>query len=396
LGASYNKPEIWLSADPRQPDTRTMTNRERILTILDGRVPDRIPWIPRLRIWYEANRREGTLPERYRNLSLREVERDVFGGTAARDGIIYRIEIRNVEIRTRRIGEMDTLTEYVTPVGSVTTRLRSTERLRRQGIQDAEVEFMLKRPEDYPVVEYIIEHTHYTPAYEAYESYEREIGTEGYPMVNCGDCPFHHWMRTLVGYDQGYYHLSDYGPRVERLLGMLTDCLKSRVWPLMVDSPARLLMHGHHLSSQMTPPPIFEQYILPYYEELSPRLRGRRKVLALHADNDTRMILSHIERAGFAMVECFATEPMVPTTMAEARAAWGDRVIVFGGVPSVILEPPYSDEQFEQFMDDLFRTISPAHAFILGIADNAMPGARVERIRRITQMVEQRGQCRLQ
>ena len=98
-----------------------MTNRERILTILDGKVPDRIPWIPRLRIWYEANRREGTLPERYRNLSLREVERDVFGGTAARDGIIYRIELRSVEIRTRQIGEMETLTEYVTPVGSVTT-----------------------------------------------------------------------------------------------------------------------------------------------------------------------------------------------------------------------------------------------------------------------------------
>jgi len=368
-----------------------MTNRQRLLAIMDGKLPDRIPWIPRLGIWHEANRREGTLPERYRGLSLREVERAVFGGTAARDGIIYRIEIRDVEIRTHRPNEMETVTEYVTPVGTVTTRFRSTPHLRRQGIQDAEVGFMLKRREDYPVVEYLVEHTRYTPAFEEYEAYEREVGDEGYPMVNCGDCPMHHWMRALVGYDQAYFHLNDYPAEVERLVAVLADHYRETVWKHMLDSPARLLMHGHHLSSQMTPPPLFERYILAYYEELAPRMRARGKVLALHADNDTRHIFSHIERAGFGMVECFVTHPMVATTLAEARAAWGDRVIIWGGVPSAILEDPFTEEQFEAYMEDLFRTIAPGRAFILGIADNAMPGSKIERIERISEMVEQRG-----
>jgi hypothetical protein len=368
-----------------------MTNRERLLAIMQGRLPDRIPWIPRLQIWYEANKREGTLPDAYRGMSLRGVEREVFGGTAARDAIIYRIEIEEVEIRTHQVSPMETLTEYVTPVGTVTTQFRSTDHLRRQGIQDAEVGFMLKRREDYPVVEHIIEHTRYTPTFEEYEAYERDVGEEGYPMVNCGDCPMHHWMRALVGYNQAYLHLNDYPNEVERLLGVLTDHYKETVWKQMLDSPARLLMHGHHLSSQMTPPSLFERYILPYYEELSPKLRERGKVLALHGDNDTRHILSHIERAGFGMVECFATEPLVQTTLAEARAAWQDRVIIWGGIPSVILEDPFTDEQFKAYMDDLFRTIAPGRAFILGIADNAMPGSKIERIRRITEMVEQRG-----
>ena len=368
-----------------------MTNRERILAILDGRPPDRIPWIPRLEIWYEAQRRAGTLPAPYRDLSLREVEREVFGGTAARDGRIYQEEIHGVEIRQHQSGEMETLTEYVTPVGTVTTQFRSTQRLRSQGIQDAQVEFMLKDRRDYPVVEYIVEHTHYVPCFTEYQQYESEVGEDGYPMVNCGDCPFHHWMRALAGYNQAYYHLCDHANAVERLLAVLTDRFRERLWKPMLDSPARLLMHGHHLSSQMTPPPLFERYIMPYYRELSPLLRSRGKVLALHADNDTRAILSHIEQAGFGMVECFVTHPMVPTTLAEARAAWGERVIIFGGVPSVILEEPFTDEQFEQYMDGLFRVVAPGKAFILGIADNAMPGAKIERIRRITQVVEQRG-----
>jgi uroporphyrinogen-III decarboxylase len=159
----------------------------------------------------------------------------------------------------------------------------------------------------------------------------------------------------------------------------------------MLDSPARLFQHGLHLSSQMTPPRLFEQYVVPYYQELIPPLRARGKTVALHADNDTRAILSQIEKAGFGMVECFVTCPMVPTTLAEARAAWGERVIIWGGVPSVILEEPFTEEQFEEYMDELFETIKPGKAFILGVADNVMPGAKIERIRRITELVETRG-----
>ena len=220
-----------------------MTNRERILAILDGRPPDRIPWFPRLRIWYDANRLAGTLPERYREMAFRDVERDVFGGVSARHAIIYTSQLRGVEVRTRKIDELETLTEYVTPVGTVTTRLRATQRLRQQGIQDSEVDFVLKRREDYAVVEYLTEHTEYTAAYEQYEEYEQGVGEDGYPMVNCGDCPFHHWMRALVGYDRGYYHLQDYTKQVEHLLGVLSDCYRERLWPHLLDSPARLVMH---------------------------------------------------------------------------------------------------------------------------------------------------------
>jgi len=369
-----------------------MTNRERILAILAGRAPDRIPWIPRLGIWYEANRRAGTLPKEYLGLSLRDVERDVFGGTAGRDGIIYRTRLRGVEVKTHRLGPMETLTEYVTPVGTVTTRLRGTEHLRRQGIQDCEVGFMLKRREDYPVVEYLLEHTEYLPAYEDYEAYQREVGDDGYPIVNCGDCPLHHWMRALAGYDQAFFHLNDHPNEVERLVAVMTDRFRETIWKHMLDSPAKLLMHGHHLSSQMTPPPLFRRYILPYYRELTLAMRARGKVVAIHADNDTRLILGLIEQAGIGMAECFVTSPMVKTTLAEARAAWGDRVIIWGGVPSAILEAPFTEEQFDASMDEVFRAIAPGRAFILGIADNAMPGSSIERIRRITQMVQRRGQ----
>ena len=50
-----------------------------------------------------------------------------------------------------------------------------------------------------------------------------------------------------------------------------------------------------------------------------------------------------------------------------------------------------SDAAFERYMDELFDTIAPGDAFVLGVADNIMPGAKIERLRRVAEMVEERG-----
>ncbi len=368
-----------------------MTDRERMLAALRGDPVDRIPWIPRLLLWYNARKQQGTLPPRYADMSLRDIERDLGLGTPARDGHVFRSHMAGVEVRTEDIDTMTRRTEYVTPVGAVSTVFRGSADLRAKGIADLQVEFMLKRVEDYPVVEYILEHTEYVPTYDEYEAYEADIDSEGYPLVSCGDCPFHQWMRALVGYNAAYYHLADHANEVQRLLRAMEDIDRSEVWPLVLDSPARLILHGIHLSSQMTPPPVFDTYVTPYYQDFSARLHAADKYLAMHADNDTTQILDHIERSGFDMVECFVTDPMVSTTLTMAREAWGSRVSIWGAIPSVILEDPYTDEDFEDYMRGVFRDAAPGDALVLGVADNVMPDAKIERVRRVTEMVDEFG-----
>jgi archaellum biogenesis ATPase FlaH len=120
-------------------------------------------------------------------------------------------------------------------------------------------------------------------------------------------------------------------------------------------------------------------------------------VLAYHADDDAKLILGHVKAAGFGMAECFATAPLVSVTLAEARRAWGHDVIIFGGVPSIILEEQVmGDAEFEAYMRDLFRVVAPGDALILGVSDNVMPRAQIERIERITQLVQEYGRYPLQ
>jgi len=363
-----------------------MTNRERILAIIEGRKPDRIPWIPRLQLWYNAHKSAGTLPEKYHGWVLRDIERDLGMGTPARDASIFTTHIENVETKVHRQGN-EIFTEYITPIGTVSSKHVVIEKLEKASMSSYQVEHVIKRPEDYDVMEYITEHTRLAPAYDQYIAYDQEIGGDGLPLVNVGDCPMHRIMREYLGYEKAVFEMVDHPDRVERLLAILSDHAKE-MQKIAAESPAKMILHGEHFDSMMTPPPLFEEYFKPYFQEFAQLLHSKGKILVCHADADSSLLLDLIRESGFDMAECFTTAPMVHCTMAQARKAWGNEVIIWGGIPSVILCEPFSDEAFEAFMSDLFKTITPGDSFILGVADNVMPETKFERIVRISEMLE--------
>ncbi len=367
-----------------------MNDRERLLAVLDREAPDRVPWIPRLLLWYNARKLAGTLPEKWKHSSLREVERDLRLGTPARTGKVFEVRYEGVDIVTSK-ADGKSVTEYHTPAGSVSTVEHYTDELSRMGLPGRVEQYPLKQARDYKVWRYVVEHMHWDPAYQAYDSYDREIGDDGLPMIAAGDVPLHDFLLNLAGYEYGFFHLADYAKEVQGLLNLMVEVQRERLWPVLLKSPARLFLHGVHLSSQFTPPPLFEKHVLPYYEELAPLAREAGKSLAMHADNDTSLIVEMIERAGWDMVECFVTAPMVPLTLGKAREVWGDRVIIWGGIPSLLLSASVPEQQFRSYCRRLFDVIAPGRAFVLGVADNVMPDSLIDRIAWISDLVEERG-----
>lgn len=367
-----------------------MNNRERLLAILNHQPPDRIPWIPRLLLWYNAKLRTHSMPAKYEGLSLREIEHALNVGTPARDGRVYRTEYEKVDVLTREEGNRR-ITEYHTPVGSVRTVMHFTAELDALGLPGRVEEHLLKTPNDYRIWSWIEEHTNYFPAYDDYTAYDIETGDDGLPMIAVGDVPFHSWAQQLAGYEQAFLHLVDFPDEVERLLAVISEVERAKMWPIVLDSPARLLLHGVHLSSQFTPPRLFSKYIIPYYDQIMPFVHEKGMAVAMHADNDVSAIVEHIERAGWDMVECFVTEPMVPMTLERARTTWGTRVTIWGGLPSLLLSPSVSESDFQGYVLKMLQTIAPGDAFILGVADNVMPDSLIERIAWVSEILEERG-----
>jgi hypothetical protein len=361
-----------------------------MIAVLERRPPDRIPFAPRLELWHAGRRATGTLPPRYRGLSLREIERDLRVVTPARQGRVFSIAYDGVQVHERTEGDR-LITEHRTPVGTLRTVLRRPARTDQTGMAAVVEEYPLKGPQDYRSWEYVVEAAHYSPCSAEYTAYDREIGDDGLPFVGVGDVPFHVFLQKLAGYAEAYYHLADDPRRVEHLLDVATRVERERAWPLIAASPARFLMHGQHLSSQITPLPMFERYILPYYRELMPILHAAGKTVAMHADADISLLLPLVEAAGWDALECFVTAPMVPLTIERAREALGNRVILWGGIPSVYLSSWYSDADFEAAVRGVLHAIAPGDAFIAGIADNVMPDSAIERVEWISRLLETEG-----
>ena len=82
---------------------------------------------------------------------------------------------------------------------------------------------------------------------------------------------------------------------------------------------------------------------------------------------------------------------MVPLSLQEARETWGNRIIIWGGIPSLMLSPSVPEVEFRDYVRNVFRTISPGDAFILGVSDNIMPDSLIERVIWISEYIEKHG-----
>jgi corrinoid protein of di/trimethylamine methyltransferase len=103
-----------------------------------------------------------------------------------------------------------------------------------------------------------------------------------------------------------------------------------------------------------------------------------------------------IRDSGTDVAEAVCPAPMTKVSIQEYYRRWSGRITIFGGVPSNLLLPQLTpDDQFQSFMEQLFKGIGDGSRFILGIADTTPPDADFERLVRIGDMVREKGRLPL-
>ena len=394
-----------------------MNDRERMLRACRGEWADRLPWAPRIDLWYYANALRGTLPSRYRpGISLDEIADDIGGGyhkivadyhqsrseedhvdrgigIQNRWGLAYRCELAGVEREVKRDG-LSTGVTYRTPVGSVSTRMLFTEEMRRAGVSIPwRAEPAIKRPEDYRTLGYIFRNIRVRPDYGNYLDFARRVGDRGVAVAYGNDSagPMHFILKNLLDITAFYLEMYDH-PREMRQLCEDLEPFFDQILRVMADSPAEVVFFGANFDEMITYPPFFKEHILPSMQKFADALHGRGKLILSHCDGESRSLLPLFVETGMDVAEAVCPQPMTKVTIGEVRKAFRGKVTVFGGVPSVaLLEESLSDGAFEGFMKRLFSEIAPGDRFILGVSDTTPPNAKFERLLRITERVRQEG-----
>ena len=370
-----------------------MTHRERMLASIRGEAVDHVPFAPRWELWFDSAVREGTLPERLKGLDLYDATREMGWGIKGIMAPVYRLEVRNTKVREtvhEKDGGRNTVTEYETPFGTVSKLFRETPELKQHGVNGLEIEHMIKSVEDYDATIHVIENTEVVPTYDEFREFDASIGDDGLPIGGAGYCPFHVLMREFVGYENTYYQLHDHPEQFARLLQAMDEHTREIV-KVSVESPALVLRHDGNHDSYLTPPPIFDEHFVPFFQHFTSECRKHGKISASHTDGNQSLLLEQIRDSGFAMCEAFTSPPMTPTSIADARMVWGSEVVIWGGIASVMLTPEFSEMEFEEHIVSLIREAAPGNRFIMGTGDNLPTDGLLERMVRVDELCRPEG-----
>lgn len=390
-----------------------MTHRERMLAAVRGEPTDRLPWVPRLDLWYKANQRAGTLPARYRGATLREVAEGLNAGFHAvvpdfRDlrgpeddvdralGIYnlrsfpYATALRHVERVVRWEGDQTTV-EYRTPVGDLRTRVLYDEGMRKAGITITHIaEHAVKSHRDLEAVGYLFEHAEVSPNPEGYAQFAESVGDHGLAVafVSLAGSPMHLLQRELMAVDAFFYEYYDHPSELFRCAERIGTYLE-RVFEALAQCPAEVVFVGANYDATVTYPPFFREHISPWLGRAARACHSRGKLLLTHTDGENTGLLDAYLDSGIDIADSVCPKPMTKLSLKQVRDHFDGRITIWGGIPSVVLlRDTISDRDFDAFLDGFFEEVGRGDHLILGISDTTPPAAAFERLERIARRVE--------
>ena len=369
-----------------------MSHHSDAIKAMRGERPERIPFIARMNLWYNYHSKAGTLPEPYQGWSLWDIQRDLnigILGFGAWMTTFYRKVIRDVKVKEYATAEGQ-VTEYETPYGRLRKCHSVSDVLRGTVDTGRDMEVLFKDEGDYDALEYLIEHTDIVENYGQYAKYVDSIGEDGLALPFTGWAPMHEIMLHYMGVEKFYYELYDHPARLEKLHQAFYE-QHMKIIRLAAHCPSEAIEVGANYTEDITPPRFFETYVAPFYRDVMGIFEGTDKILVTHGDGEMDELLRYLMDAGVQVVEALTPKPNTSIDIRETRALWDDKVTMWGGIAFGVLTPTFSDEEFREYMEDLYRAVAPGDRFILGFGDNVPPEALFDRVKWIAQFNEKCG-----
>jgi corrinoid protein of di/trimethylamine methyltransferase len=398
------------------------THRQRILMAAGGEMPDVLPYVPRIDLWYNANSMADTLPEKYKGRTQDEISRaegwalhkivpEFLNVRRPEDNLhralgIYSLKElvfsytfpSDVEIKVKSEGDY-TYVEYHTPVGMVSTTTVYTDEMRKAGASLIWIEeHIIKKPEDYRVVGYIFEHLELTPDFDDFIKWKNGIAEDGVAvtMASLASSPMHHIQKEFLDATQFYYHYHDYQKEMRELAERLEN-FYTQVLKIVADSPAEAVLWGANYDDMITYPAYFEKEIAPWIRKAADTLGAKGKIAICHCDGENLGLMDLIRDSGMHVAEAVTPYPMTKVKIDEYYQRWSDKLTIWGGIPEILLmEETATDEDLETYLDLLFKAVAPGKRFIVGIADTTPAHAVFDRLIRIGERVQNEGRLPLE
>ena len=351
-----------------------MTERERVLSILQKKQPDQLPWCADLTYWTHGMETDKTYPEEYRDTwydnGFQKLHRDLGIGFYLQGYEPFSAQHRRIRSNGRELTE---ISEYSSKSYS-------------WGV----LKHLVEDAEDLKFYCEMLEDTVYTPNYELAEKRYETAGDNGVVLCYTPKSPLMRLVALESGVENFTYMLLD---EEETVL----DCLKrmekkfDEACELVVKSPAECIMIPENITSECVKP--FYELMEGYHKKWTDRIRAAGKYSFVHQDGTVRGLIGELsKRSGFDVIEAVTPKPVGDVTLEEARELVLPETIIWGGMPGGFFrEDSLSDADFDAHLMHCIEVMTKSPNYVLGVADQVVPGSTVRRLRRVRELVDQYG-----
>ena len=340
-----------------------MTPRERVLRALRFERVDRMPFTI-----YEYKLPQCSAERELRNRGLCIVHRHVG---------VFNTHRPNVKT-TRHVyfenGKQFTRTVYETPAGTLSSLYEAA------GFTSWCHEKLFKTPDDYKALLAFFRDERYEPNYEAFADAERWMGEDVILRSGFGLEP----LQTLIssepmGMEDFCIQWMDNRDEILKLYDAIVEN-RRKVYPLVAESPATHANYGGNVVPEIVGTENFAKYYVPNYNEAAEVMHRHGKLVGSHLDDDCGLLAPLIAKTDLDYIEAFTPAPTTDMTLAEARAAWPDKVLWLNFPSDRHL---LDDAGVERFTVDMLDTLASVDGVIMGVTEDMPPERGLDSCRAI-------------
>ncbi len=287
------------------------TSRERVLAVLAGEAPDRVPFI----IW------NNKIPSPAIERQLLALGACIIVKSMVWEATWAGVEIRQEPLPPNADGHARTRTVYRTPAGEV-----STIHAQAPGTLWMEKP-LFESPADYDALEALLKARRYTPDFDAFRGHDALYPGQGIARPATIHAPMHEVIYEILGVEAFCYEWADHRDRVLRLVELMAADVALRV-RLMAASPARFCVIDGNTQVSVMGLDLYREFYLPHIARSCQVLHAAGKLAGAHLDGHNRLIAADIAGTALDFIESFTPPPDCDLPLAEARRVWPAKTLM--------------------------------------------------------------------
>ena len=330
-----------------------LTPRQRVEIAVHGGYADRVPFT-----MYESKIPQCAAEREMRNRGLCIVQREVPA---------YLIHQPNV-VTTQQVywenGRKLVRTIHQTPVGTLSSLVEPavfTNWIHEQ---------LFKSPDDYKALLYFIRDQRFEPNYQALAEAQKAFGDDAIFRAGLELEPLQSLISgTWMDMQEFCIQWMENRDEILKLYDAIVE-QRRKMYPIVAQSPILICNYGGNVTPEIIGLETFEKYYVPNYNEAAEVMHKHGKMLGCHFDANCRLLSRAIASTDLDYIEAFTPAPGTDMTLAEARAAWPNKVLWVNFPSAVHLE---SDDVVRATTIDLIKQAGTPNGLLMGITEDIPP-----------------------